>query len=138
MFAGCYYGVPTWPGQSAPIGVKVGFHGPGSEVEPDQVSEIGSEVVERFTADLADRLPGVFDRPLAAQACLYTMSPDQHFVVDRVPDRGSMIVLGGFSGHGYKFAPVIGEIAADLAIDGGTGRPAAFLSLDRFLEDRSD
>lgn len=136
--AGCYYGVPTWPGQSPPIGVKVGFHGPGSRVEPDQVPEIESEVVERFSADLEDRLPGVFGRPLAAQACLYTMSPDQHFVVDRVPDRGSMIVLGGFSGHGYKFAPVIGEIAADLALDGGTERPAGFLSLDRFLEDRSD
>ncbi|MHC4246435.1 MAG: hypothetical protein ACYSUU_06500 [Planctomycetota bacterium] len=47
-----------------------------------------------------------------------------------------MVVVGGFSGHGYKFAPVIGEIAADLAIDGATAQPAGFLGLDRFREDQ--
>jgi glycine/D-amino acid oxidase-like deaminating enzyme len=49
-----------------------------------------------------------------------------------------MVVVAGFSGHGYKFAPVVGEIAADLAIDGATPRPAAFLGLDRFDEERPD
>ena len=47
-----------------------------------------------------------------------------------------MVVVAGFSGHGYKFAPVVGEIAADLAIDGATGRPAEFLGLNRFEADR--
>ena len=136
--AGCYYGVPTWSGQPSPGGVKVGFHGPGSVVDPDATHEITPEVIERFTADLACRLPGVLKRPLAAQACLYTMSPDEHFVIDRLPGRGSMVVVAGFSGHGYKFAPVVGEIAADLAIDGATPRPAAFLGLDRFGEERPD
>ncbi|MAB71434.1 MAG: N-methyl-L-tryptophan oxidase [Planctomycetaceae bacterium] len=133
---GCYYGVPTWPGQPSPAGVKIGWHGSGTVVDPDASHEVGSEVIERFTADLEDRLPGVFKRPVAAQACLYTMSPDEHFVIDRLPGRGSMIVVAGFSGHGYKFAPVVGEIAADLAIDGATGRPAAFLGLNRFEADR--
>jgi sarcosine oxidase len=137
--AGCYYGVPAWPGQSAPLGVKIGLHGPGRVVDPDasyEITEITPEVVDRFTVDLADRLPGVLKGPIAAQACLYTMSPDEHFVVDRLPGRGSMVVVGGFSGHGYKFAPVIGEIAADLAIDGATAQPTGFLGLDRFREDQ--
>ena len=60
------------------------------------------------------------------------MSPDQDFVIDHLPGRRSMVVVAGFSGHGYKFAPVVGEIAADLAIDGTTPRPAGFLGLARF------
>lgn len=135
--AGCYYGVPTWPGQPAPIGVKVGFHGSGTVVDPNASHEIAPEVVRRFARDLAIRLPGVLERPLAAQACLYTMSPDEHFVIDRLPGRGSMVVVAGFSGHGYKFAPVVGEIAADLAIEGSTPRSAGFLGLDRFGDVRS-
>jgi sarcosine oxidase len=130
--AGNYYGVPTWPGQPSPGGVKVGFHGSGTVVDPDDPGEIAPEVVERFTADLATRMPGVLGRPLATRSCLYTMSPDQDFVIDHLPGRRSMVVVAGFSGHGYKFAPVVGEIAADLAIDGTTLRPAGFLGLARF------
>ena len=66
------------------------------------------------------------------------MSPDEHFVIDRLPGRGSMVVVAGFSGHGYKFAPVVGEIAADLAIDGATPRSVDFLGLDRFGAVRPD
>ncbi len=135
--AGCYYGVPAWPGQSSPAGVKVGFHGPGTVVDPDRPGEIPEEVVERFVEDLAVRLPGVLGRPVAARSCLYTMSPDEHFVIDRLPGRRSMVVVAGFSGHGYKFAPVVGEIAADLALDGGTSSMADFLGLDRFTGDGS-
>lgn len=130
--AGNYYGVPTWPGQPPPGGVKVGFHGFGTVVDPDDPGEIPADVVERFAADLATRMPGVLGRPVAARSCLYTMSPDQNFVIDHLPGRRSMVVLAGFSGHGYKFAPVVGEIAADLAIDGNTLRPAGFLGLARF------
>lgn len=136
--AGCYYGVPTWPGQSSPVGVKIGLHGSGSVVDPDDRGEITSDVIDRFTADLAARLPGAFKRPLEARACLYTMSPDEHFVIDRLPGRGSMVVVAGFSGHGYKFAPVVGEIAADLAIDGSTPRSVDFLGLERFNAVRPD
>ena len=101
-------------------------------MDPDDPGEIPADVVERFAADLATRMPGVLGRPVAARSCLYTMSPDQNFVIDHLPGRRSMVVVAGFSGHGYKFAPVVGEIAADLAIDGNTLRPAGFLGLARF------
>ena len=63
--------------------------------------------------------------------CLYEMSPDGHFVLDRLPGVPQVIVGAGFSGHGFKFAPVVGEILADYAQSGQTRRSAAFLSARR-------
>jgi sarcosine oxidase len=54
-----------------------------------------------------------------AQSCLYTTTPDERFVLER---RGRVVVCSACSGHGFKFAPVLGEITADLALDGGTAR----------------
>ncbi len=69
---------------------------------------------------------------LEAKACMYSLTPDEHFVVDRHPAHERLLLCGGFSGHGFKFAPVIGEIAADIALNGGTEHPIGFLSLQRF------
>lgn len=127
---GVYYAVPAWPGQVGPEGVKVGFHGPGTVTGPEEICrEVHPDELARFAADLECLLPGVLEPPHAAATCLYTMSADQHFVIDRSPVAGSVQVLGGFSGHGYKFAPVMGEIAADLALDGSTSHPIGFLRL---------
>ena len=57
--------------------------------------------------------------------CMYTNTPDEHFVIARHPAHEQVIVACGFSGHGFKFAPVVGEILADLAADGGTSHPIA-------------
>ena len=69
--------------------------------------------------------------------CLYTMSPDEHFIVDRHPDDPRIVFAAGLSGHGFKFTPVLGRVLADLAIDGKTTLPIEFLSLARFGEARS-
>jgi glycine/D-amino acid oxidase-like deaminating enzyme len=63
---------------------------------------------------------------------MYTMTPDEHFILDHHPAYPQVVFGAGFSGHGYKFAPVIGEILADLALDGSTSHEIAFLSLARF------
>jgi len=68
----------------------------------------------------------------AAKVCLYTLTPDRHFVVDRHPHHSRLVLCGGFSGHGFKFVPVIGEIAADLALEEGSRHQIDFLSLRRF------
>jgi sarcosine oxidase len=130
---GLYYGVPTWTGQVGPSGVKVGFHGPGAPVDPDDEGR-GPDpaVVERFRRDMGRYLPDVLDGPAAAATCLYTMSPDRHFVIDALPGAEAVIFAGGFSGHGYKFAPVVGELLADLTLLGGSDIQADFLRLDRF------
>jgi sarcosine oxidase len=129
---GVYYGVPTWAGQTGHRGMKVGFHGPGVPVDPDLKHVVPQEIVDRFSRDMKRYLPEVLGEPIAAQSCLYTMSPDEHFVIDRLPGRAAVVVAAGFSGHGYKFAPVVGEIAADLAMEGRSSLPAGFLGLSRF------
>jgi len=69
---------------------------------------------------------------LRAQTCLYTMSPDEHFVIGTHPRFASCTVACGFSGHGFKFAGVVGEILADLATKGTTSHPIALFSPTRF------
>lgn len=68
--------------------------------------------------------------------CLYTMTPDGHFVIGRPPGCGRVVYAAGLSGHGFKFAPVIGEILADLATRGTSPHPIAFLSPERFAASR--
>jgi glycine/D-amino acid oxidase-like deaminating enzyme len=81
---------------------------------------------------LADHLPGVGHARTAHEVCLYTMSPDHHFVVGLHPAHPQVAVAAGFSGHGFKFASVIGEVLADLALTGTTPHPVGFLAPLRF------
>lgn len=65
-------------------------------------------------------------------SCRYTLTPDHHFVIDRHPEHGQVVIASPCSGHGYKFAPVVGEILADLAIDGATRHPIELFAVSRF------
>jgi sarcosine oxidase len=108
-------------------GVKVGEHGRGPEVEPDgDRPDVDPASLERLARYVADHLPGLDPEPLGATRCLYATTPDEDFVVDRV---GPVVIAAGFSGHGFKFAPAIGRVLADLA-DGAAPAPARF-ALDR-------
>lgn len=130
---GVYYGVPAHAGQVGPSGVKIGFHGPGPAVDPEDVDrEIAAEVTARFHRDVSDYLPGLLEPPHEAASCLYTMSLDQHFVIDRVPGRSGVVVAAGFSGHGYKFAPALGERIADLGLGLDAAHDVRFLGMSRF------
>jgi glycine/D-amino acid oxidase-like deaminating enzyme len=64
--------------------------------------------------------------------CTYTR--DMDFVIDRHPDHGQIIIACGFSGRGYKFAPVVGEVLADLALEGDTRHEIGFLAMSRFAQ----
>ena len=75
----------------------------------------------------ARRLPGVVPAVTSAETCLYSLTPDEDFILDR---DGDVVVGAGFSGHGFKFAPLIGEVLADLATGGGS-RPAVRAVLAR-------
>lgn len=77
------------------------------------------------------RLPGA-GRLLHTQPCKFTNTPDLQFVLDLHPAAPNVAFASACSGHGFKFAPVVGEILADLALDGGTRQPIEFLRLDRF------
>jgi sarcosine oxidase len=85
--------------------------------------------VEAF---LHAHLPTVATPCREHSTCLYTMSPDEHFIVDRHPEHGQVVFAAGLSGHGFKFAPVLGAALADLALQGRTPLPIEFLSARRF------
>lgn len=105
------YGLLT-PGE----GVKVGFHGTGPVVDPDQRDFVPVAAgAERLQAYVARWVPGVDATRPTFISCLYDTSPDEDFVIDRV---GPLTVATGFSGHGFKFAPLLGEMLADLATGG--------------------
>lgn len=115
-------------------GVKAAFHGAGELADPLHLNrEIHhARDVAPIARAMDDWMPGAAARFLEAKACMYSLTPDEHFIVDRHPTHKRLIVCGGFSGHGFKFVPVIGEIAADLIVNGETQHPIEFLSLGRF------
>ncbi|MCP5088820.1 MAG: FAD-dependent oxidoreductase [Rhodobacteraceae bacterium] len=126
---GVYAGFPHFDAE----GTKIMRHDTGDVCTPKTVRR---QVTEADLADVtgfADRyMPGVNGGMRDASACLYTMTPDSHFVVDRHPLEPKVVIATGFSGHGFKFAPVVGEAVADLAVVGSTKLPIGFLSADRF------
>ena len=94
--------------------------------EPTPEDEIPlREFAERYFPDGAG--PTV-----ALKTCLFEPSPDEHFLIDRHPDTEAAVVGAGFSGHGFKFCSVVGEILADLALDGETRHDIGLFRLDRF------
>jgi sarcosine oxidase len=75
---------------------------------------------------------GLDATPVRAVTCLYTNTPDEHFVIDTLPGAPQVTVVSACSGHGFKFASIAGDIAVDLAVHGSTGRPVGAFSLRRF------
>jgi sarcosine oxidase len=125
------YGFPM---MSDVPGLKLARHGRGKVTDPDSVSRQPTDADRAEVLDIARRyLPAAADAPtLASRICLYTNSPDGHFVIDRHPLSPAACVACGFSGHGFKFASVVGEVLADLATTGQTSLPVGFLGLGRF------
>ena len=129
-----HYGFPM---TSDVPGFKLAHHGPGEPTDPDRVEREprpGDE--ETFRAVLRQMIPAGDGPLLSMKVCLYTNSPDQHFIIDRHPESERVTIACGFSGHGFKFASVVGEILADLATTGRTALPAQFLRLDRFRKSK--
>ncbi|MCI0700994.1 MAG: N-methyl-L-tryptophan oxidase, partial [Planctomycetia bacterium] len=125
-----FYGVPTIDRR----GVKVARHYGAPELpNPDGVKwEIADADVAAIRPLLDTYLSGLgaFTK---GQVCMYTVSPDKHFVIDVHPRFPQVSVACGFSGHGFKFAPTVGEILADLAEQGNTKHEIGMFSTKRFL-----
>jgi glycine/D-amino acid oxidase-like deaminating enzyme len=117
-----------------PRGVKVARHYGAAELgSPDGVSWDVTAADEAPVRGFLDAyLPGRFDRRTDGQVCMYTLTPDRHFVIDRHPRHPAVAVAAGFSGHGFKFASVVGEILADLAEAGQTELPIDMFRATRF------
>jgi len=94
------------------FGLKAGEHIAGPATDPDQPGEVNLESVERISAWVAGRFPGADPTPTMAESCIYTNTADEHFVLER---HGPIVVGSPCSGHGFKFAPLIGKRLAELA-----------------------
>jgi sarcosine oxidase len=127
---GIFYGFPAGPKP----GIKFAKHhhqdeaaDPAARARPMTGSD---EALLRGA--LAAHLPAANGKLLDAKTCLYTMAPDGDFILDRLPGSPDIIVASPCSGHGFKFAPVIGEILADLATTGATRHDISRFRLARF------
>lgn len=132
---GMYYGFPILPvGQfGGPIGLKTAHHYPGFVIDPDNVNRIASvEEESNIIYALNKFLPEGYKSMHVLKTCLYTNTPDENFVIDFLSGYDNVVIAAGFSGHGFKFASVVGEIVADLAIKGNTSMPIDFLNINRF------
>jgi monomeric sarcosine oxidase len=95
-------------------GLKAGAHHAGAEVSPGEPGEADAALVERISQWVARTYPDADPEPVAAETCLYTTTPDEHFILER---RGKVVIGSPCSGHGFKFAPAIGNRLAALAAD---------------------
>jgi glycine/D-amino acid oxidase-like deaminating enzyme len=117
------------------LGHKVARHYGAPELPgPEAVSRDVTADDERPVREFARRhLPALVDAPLRhAAVCLYTLTPDRHFLIGRHPAHPNVALAAGFSGHGFKFAPVVGEVLADLVETGRTDWPIGLFRVDRF------
>lgn len=125
-----HYGFPM---VQHPPGLKIALHAHGDLVDPDDPDRSPRPADEDQTRDALRRFLPDADGPLLSLAvCRYTNSPDGHLILDRHPIHPNVAIVCGCSGHGFKFAPVVGEILADLATAGGTAHRIGFLGLSRF------
>lgn len=126
---GRYYAVPGGKSDS----LKFGRHDGGVSCTPHSIErEVSRQEIEDLQAVADTYMVGATGPLDRAITCMYTLTPDEHFVVDRHPARRQVVVACGFSGHGFKFASVIGETLADLALEGETRNDVAFLGAARF------
>ena len=130
---GIYYGFPALPTATfgGPEGVKIAHHTKGVKTDPERVNrEVSKEEQRQLLDAVKTFVPGV-ESISACKTCLYTNSPDDHFIIDFHPQDEDVVVAAGFSGHGFKFASIVGEVLSDLVTSGNSKHPIDFLRLQR-------
>jgi sarcosine oxidase len=127
---GYLYGLPMLDAN----GVKIAQHYGAAELTaPEQVERHASAADEtNVRGFLREHLPDADGLCNRRSVCIYTLTPDRHFILDVHPEHANVAVAAGFSGHGFKFASVVGEIMADLVDSGRTRHPIGMFRLTRF------
>ncbi|HKC20036.1 MAG TPA: N-methyl-L-tryptophan oxidase [Candidatus Dormibacteraeota bacterium] len=126
---GNVYGFPTLDGSS----VKVGRHHDGAFTDPEHINRhVGDADIDPLRLMASTYLRGVSGHVRRTLTCMYTNTPDHDFVIDFAPDERRVVVISACSGHGFKFGAIVGDIAADLVIDGKTNRDISHFSAARF------
>jgi sarcosine oxidase len=127
---GRYYLLPVW---SVP-GLKVGlYHHLGETGHPDALPRtVGAPDEAALRACIARYFPDADGPTMALQACVFTNTPDEHFIIDALPGAEEVLVVSACSGHGFKFVPVVGEIVADIITTGRSRFDLSMFRIDRF------
>ena len=128
---GRFYGFPAY----GSAGFKIGkYHHRGERVEDPDVLEraCSGEDETVLRAGISRYFPDADGPALTMKACMFTNSPDEHFIIDVLPGLPHVTVAAGFSGHGFKFCSVVGEIVADLVLDGVSRHDIGLFRLGRF------
>jgi sarcosine oxidase len=129
-FGTLFYGFPE---HDAIPGIKAALHAAGTPHDPDSPDREPSDADNQALREyLRRRIPGASGAVTFSKVCLYTMTPDEDFIVDRLPGEPRMVVVGGLSGHGFKFTVLLGRIAARLAAEQEPGCDLTRFSLTRF------
>ena len=127
---GSYYGFPVHDVPGFKIGRYHHLREPIDPDDPDRSTRADDEAILRAFA--VRHFPEGAGPTIMLKACIFTNSPDEHFIIDNLPDAPQVSIAAGFSGHGYKFCSLVGEVMADLAIDGDTRHDIGLFRLDRF------
>jgi len=126
-----FYGFPAV--ETGPGGVKAAFFYRGAQCTPDTIDrQVSDHEVAAIRDVLRDRIPALNAPLLATATCMYTTTPDHNFIVGLHPGHDNVVIASPCSGHGYKFASVIGEILADLATGGATRLEIGMFDARRF------
>jgi sarcosine oxidase len=125
----CFYGFPAFGEPGPKVAQDVG----GQPTTPEQLDDVPDDAaLHRVRAFIEDHLPEAAGPVLSLRTCPYTMTPDRHFVIDRLPEHPNVIVVLG-AAHGFKFSSLFGKIAADLTTDGETSHDLSHFRVDRKL-----
>ena len=133
---GIYYGFPILPIErfSGPIGLKIAYHAPGDVIDPKVVKDYDKSREARKLLTVSRRY--FRDQKMTIlniRSCMYTYSSDDNFIVDYLPETNEKIIIAtGFSGHGFKFVPIMGKVLSNMARGLSTDVDLTFLSMGRF------
>jgi sarcosine oxidase len=127
---GSYYGFPVHDVPGFKFGRYHHLREPIDPDDPDRSTRPDDEAILRAFA--IRHFPDGAGPTIMLKTCLFTNSPDEHFIIDLLPDAPQVAIAAGFSGHGYKFCSLVGEVMADLALDGATRHDIGLFSLGRF------
>ena len=131
LFPNGIYGIPS----HLDSGFKIAFHAGPAVRDPSEVDYTPDESnVAALRPFMRAHIPGIAEAAVReSRICLYTQTPDKHFIVDAHPEHKHVVIGAGFSGHGFKFSTMIGKMLTDIALDGATPHNDSLFKISRFL-----
>ena len=126
------YGIPSYAGS----GFKIAFHGGKAVTHPARIDyRPDADNIEALRPFMQAHIPGIASAPAReSRICLYTQTPDEHFIVDSHPEYKHVAIGAGFSGHGFKFSTMIGKMLSDITLEGATAHNDRLFKISRFAD----